>query len=97
MVRSIVENSLNADNGICCKRSPSYGFSDTLLNSREEVLGNRTADNFLIEYILLFRIIGRTELHLNMSVLSVSAGLRLILGLDIGCSADSLSVCNLRC
>ncbi len=93
MVRSVVESRLHTDYRITCQRSLEHGFLKSLLNSREVVLRNRTADYRLFEDIRRIKV---AELHLDMAVLTVSAGLLLILGVYIGILLNSLTERNLR-
>ena len=91
MVGSVIENRLDTYNRISGHRTGTHRVRDTLLDSREEVLGDSTADDNLLEYIRSVEVSRRLELHLDMSVLAMSAGLLLILGIDIAVLADSLA------
>ena len=90
MIGSVVQDSLDADYRISGHRACGHGISDTLLNSREEVLRDSAADNDLLEYISFVKVSGRLESHLDMTVLAVSAGLLLILGINVAVLADRL-------
>ena len=62
----------------------------------EEVLWNCSANNRLFKYIWLFQIAGWFKCHLDVSILSVTAGLLFILVLHICFLADCFPECNLR-
>ena len=96
MIGSIVQDRFHAHNRISGKRSFYNRFLKPLLHSREVVLRNRAAYNAFFEDIRCIQVPGRLELHLDMSVLAVSAGLFLILHIHIGVLADRLTERNLR-
>ncbi len=95
MVRSVIEYRLHAYNGISGQRSLDNGFLHTLFHSREVILGNGSAHYNLIEYISRLQISRWLKGHLHMAVLSVPAGLLLILGIHIRFLADGLAEGNL--
>ena len=96
MVGSIVKHAVDADYRITCKRSLLDGINDTLLNCGEVVLRNGSADDFIAELIGLGLIAKRAVSHLDVTVLAVSAGLLLVLVLNVRGLADGLSVSYLR-
>src|SRR5439155_23359012 len=69
-------------------------FEDSLFNSRNIILRDRTTKNFV--YKFEFAATGQ-RLHLNfaISILSMSAGLLLVFTLNLGLPADGFSVRNL--
>ena len=97
MVRSIVENRLHAYNRISGQGTLHHGILKALFHCREVVLRHRAADYDLFKYIRRLQISGGFEFHLHVAVLSVSAGLLLILGVHVGIFADGLAEGNLRC
>ena len=96
MVGAVVQGCLHADYGVSCQRSALNGFLDTLFHCREVVFRNGAAHNDLFEYIRRFRITGIFEAHLNVTVLTVSAGLLLIFCIHIRILADGLAERYLR-
>ena len=77
MIRSIIKSSLYTNYRICCKRSLLNAFQ-ALSRLPEVVLRNCTTNNNLLKYVWSLHIARRPETHLNMSILSVSAGLFLM-------------------
>ncbi len=96
MVGSIVKDGFHADDRISGQRSLHHGILESLFHCREVVLRHRAADYDLFKYIRSLQISGGFELHLDMAVLSVSAGLLLILGIHVGVLADRLAEGHLR-
>ena len=96
MIRTIIQNGFDADYRISSQRAFLYGFLDTFFNSREVVLRYSTTNNNLFKYIWSFQITGWLKTHLNMSILSVSTGLFLMLALYVGVLADGLTESYLR-
>ena len=96
MVGSVIENRLHAHYRISGQRSLRHGFLNTLFHCREIVLRNRAAYNYLLEYIRRLQITGGLEGHLYVTVLAVSAGLFLILGIHICFLLNGLPESNLR-
>ena len=95
VVGSIIQCSLQADNRICSKRSLEDGLGNTLFNSGEVVLRYAAADDLFVELISFLEISGGSEFDLDVTVLAVSAGLLLVLGIDISSLADGLAVSDL--
>lgn len=73
MIRTIIQNGFDADYRISSQRAFLYGFLDTFFNSREVVLRNGAADNFLLENVWFLEISGSGEAHFYMTVLAVAA------------------------
>ena len=96
MVGSIVKHSLYAHYRIPCQGALHHGFLDTLFHCREVVLRNRAAHYDLLEHVGRLQIAGGLEGHLYMAVLSVSAGLLLVLGIHVRFLADGLPEGYLR-
>ena len=69
-------------------------FLESLFDCREEILGNAAAEYSLLKQQLVAVI--RLKLYLDMSVLSVTAGLLLVLALDRHLLAYCLAVSDLR-
>ena len=78
MIRSIIKGCLHTNNRICSQRSLENTFLKSLLNSREVVLRNCTTYNYLLKYIRCLQIARWLKAHLNVAILSVSAGLFLM-------------------
>ena len=97
MIRSIIKDSLYSNYRISCKRSLQNGFLKSFLYCREVILRNCSANHFFFEYIWRLQISGWLKTHLNMSVLSMSSGLFLILGIYVRFLLNSLTECNLWC
>ena len=83
MIGSVYQSCLQAHNRITGQRSLENAFLNSLLYSREVVSRNSAAEDSLLKYIGLLQIAGGLELHFDIAVLSVSAGLLLILALDL--------------
>ena len=96
MIRSIIKSSLYTNYRICCKRSFLNAFLKALLNCREVVLRNCTTNNNLLKYVWSLHIARRLKTHLNMSILSMSAGLFLMFAFYVRILADGLTERNLR-
>ena len=96
MIGSVIKSSLHTYYRICSQRSLLNAFLKSLLNCREVVLRNCTANYNLLKYIWSLHITGRLKAHLNMTILSVSAGLFLMLSFYIRILANSLTERNLR-
>lgn len=84
MIGTIIEHSLHTHYRIGSQRSFYHRVLNTLLHCREVVLGNCAAHYDLLKYIRLLQITGRLECHLNVTVLTMSAGLFLIFCFHIG-------------
>lgn len=74
MIRTIIQNGFDADYRISSQRAFLYGFLDTFFNSREVVLRNGAADNFLLENVWFLGSPKRRSAF-YMTVLAVAAGL----------------------
>ncbi len=96
MVRAIIQDRLHAHYRISGQRSFKYRFLESLLYSRKIILRNRSAYHHFFKHERRLQISRRLKLHLNMAVLSVSAGLLLVLGIHIRILLQSLAECNLR-
>ena len=96
MVGAVCQSSLDAYDRISGHRSLQDTFLDSLLDCREVVLRNGTAEDTLLENIRNSQIAGGLELHQNVAVLSVTAGLLLVLSADLDLLLEGLSVCELR-
>ena len=96
MIRAVIQNSFYADHGVCRQRAFQDGILQSFFHCREEVLRYRSAHNFLREFKRFFQIAQRGESHLNMAVLSMSAGLLLIFIFHIGIFLDRLAECHFR-
>ena len=96
MERSIIKSSFYANYRICSQRSFLNAFLQTFFDSREVVLRYGTTNYYLFEYIWSFQITGWLKTHLNMSILSMSAGLFLMFAFYVRVLADGLTESNLR-
>ena len=96
MIRTIIQNGFDADYRISSQRAFLYGFLDTFFNSREVVLRNGAADNFLLENVWFLEISGSGEAHFYMTVLAVAAGLFFVFCFYIRIFADRLAEGYLR-
>ena len=91
MVRTIVQNCLQVNNGIAGKRTMCAGLSQTLFNCGEEVLGNGAAEYFFCEYQIFFIEVG-LEANPNITELAAAAGLFLMTTLLLNGLADLLTI-----
>ena len=98
MVRSVVNIGAYTKYGIACQNSGVGSLTNTLFNSRDIFLRNRTADNRRLELESLFRVrIHRLELHFTVSVHSGTAGLVDVLSFYIYRLRKGLLISNFRC
>ena len=81
MVRTVVKVCREVNYGISCKNTLCHSFEKSLFNCGIEVLRNGTADNGLCECKSFSVAMG--ESHLNVTVLTGTAGLLLVLSFDI--------------
>ena len=96
MVGSIIKDGFHADYRISGQRSLHHRSLESLFHCREVVLRHCAADYDLFEYIWSLQVSGGFEFHLDMTILSMSAGLLLILGIHVGIFADCLTEGHLR-
>ena len=96
MERSIIKSGFYANYRICSQRSFLNAFLQTFLDSREVVLRYSTTNYYLFKYIWSFQITGWLKTHLNMSVLSMSAGLFLMFAFYVRVLTDGFTEGNLR-
>ena len=83
MIGAVHQGGLESYHRISCQRALLHALLDSLLNRREVVLRNRAAEHSLLEDVGSLQIAGGLELHLDVAVLAVSAGLLLVLALDL--------------
>ena len=95
MVGAIVQNSLHAYHRISGQRALLDGFLKSLFHCGIIVLRHSAAYYLLGKFILLLQISQRLKFHLNMAVLSMSAGLLFIFIFHVRFLADSLTERNL--
>ncbi len=91
MVRTVIQDSLHAHDRISRQRSLDHRFLHTFLDSREIILRNRTAHDFLLKHIRLLQIARRLEAHLDMTILPMSAGLLFVFVFHIRFLLDRLA------
>ena len=96
MVRTIIKGYLNVNYRIAGQNSGFHSSLYTLVDCGNVFLGNSAADNLVDELVALAGLVG-FELDLNVTILTLTAGLTGILMLDVCKSADSLLISNLRC
>ena len=94
MIGTIIQRDLHVNNVVACKYTGEHCALDTLVNSRDIFLRNRTADNCVDELVALTRV--RLNTDLNVTVLALTAGLTSVLHIGIRILADRLFVSNLR-
>ena len=94
MVGTVYESSLEVNYRVACENTLLDRLLKSLLYCREVVLRNSSAEYLLLEYEI-FCIVVRLELDPNVTVLTVTAGLLLMLTLNLNLLADSLTVRNL--
>ena len=96
MVGTIEEGRLHTDHRISGQRTLLTALLYALLNRREVVLRNGSAEYLLLEYIRCLEVAGRLELHDDITELAVSAGLLLISALYLRALLDGLTICETR-
>ena len=94
MIGTVYESSLEVNYRIACEDTLLDRLLESLLNCGEVVLRNCSAEYLLFEYEI-FRIVVRLELDPYVTVLTVTAGLLLMLTLNLNLLTDSLTVRNL--
>ena len=97
MIRSVIQSRFYTDHRISGKRPFKNRFLQSFFYIREIVFRNRSADYARFKYIRCIKIVRRFKFHLNVSVLSVAAGLFLIFHIYIRIFADRFAECNFRC
>ena len=90
MIRAVEQRCAQTDHRIAGEHAVLHGLADALVDSRMEVLRNRTAEDLFLEQIIALCI--RRELHLDVTVLAVAAGLLLVLAFDDDRLADLFAV-----
>ena len=95
MIRTVVQSNLDVNNRIsgeyaCLKRAP-----DTGINRRNKLLRNGTAGNGVNELVALAGLV-RLDNDLDVTVLTRTARLTLVLGLVVDLLADAFLISNLR-
>ena len=93
MIRTVVEDSLDVLYFASCERALLHALEESLLNCRNVVLRNRSAEELFAE--LESRLCRRRESDVNVTVLTCTAGLLLVLTLNIGVALNRLSVSDL--
>ena len=95
MIRAVVEDDLEVDNGISGKEAALRGFDNALFDGGNVVPGNRAAEDFVDE---LEVSAARQRLHLDLAVaeLAVAAALLLVAALHVGAPANRLAIGNFR-
>ena len=78
MIRSIIKGCFHTNYRICSQRAFQDAFLKTFFNCREVILRNCTTYNYLLKYIRCLQIARWLKAHLNVAILSVSAGLFLM-------------------
>ncbi len=94
MVGTVVKHRFYANNRVCSQRPAENGFLDAFFHCRKIILRHGAADYDLIKFIRFFQIAGRLKRHLDMPVLSMAAGLLLILVFHIRFLADGFAERN---
>ena len=69
VVRTVVQGYLDVNNRIACEDTGVKSALDTCVNSRNELLRDRTADNVVAELVALTGLV-RLYLDLNVTVLT---------------------------
>ena len=93
MVRTVEEGNLDVNNIEARKHAGEHCTLDACFDGVEVFLGNSAADNIVDEFEALLGI--RLNPDLDMTVLTLTAGLTRILGIRLGSLGDGLAVSNL--
>ena len=96
MIRTVVQGNLDVYYRIACEDTGVKSALDTCVNGGNELLRDRAADNVVAELITLTGLV-RLNSDLNVTVLTRTTGLALILHINIGIAGDGLLISNLRC
>ena len=96
MVRTVYQGCLDSNYRISSHGAFHTAFLNTLFHCREVVFRNCATEYTFFKYIRCLQIAGGLKLHLNIAVLSVSAGLLFIFALNLHFLADSLTECKFR-
>ena len=91
MIGAVVQDHSEVHHRKSCQISAGGCVFDSLFDGGNIVLGNRAAENVVDEFELAA---ARQRFHLDfaVAVLAVSAGLFLVLALDVGLAANGLAV-----
>ena len=95
MIGTIIQRDLHVNDGVTCEDTALHSALDTLVDRLDEFLRNRTARNSVDELITLTGFVG-FENDFDMTVLTGTAGLPLVLALVVDLLANGLLVGNLR-
>ena len=91
MVRTIVQGNLTVYDRITSQYTGLHGATDTVVNSGDVFLGNRTADDGVDKLVTLAALVG-LNLDLNMTVLALTTGLTGVLVIHISQLANGFLV-----
>ena len=98
MVGTVVDSRLDTEHRVAAEDTALRSLLDTFVDRGNELLRDCTAGHGVDKLVgLLCVCIHRLELDFTMAVLTLTAGLLDILGLDIHRLGEGLLVCNLRC
>ncbi len=95
MIRTVVEFYAHVDHLIAGDRACLHSLDDTLFDRRNVFLRDGAADDVVDEFEAFARLT-RIDADLDVSVLTVSAGLLRVLVIDVSCAGDSLFIRYLR-
>ena len=94
VVGAVEQGCTQANHRIAGQNAMLHRLADALVNCRMEVLRYGTAENLLLEQVIALGI--RCKFHLNVAVLTMAAGLLLMLAFYRNSLADLLAVRNDR-
>ena len=94
MIRTVKEVRLDFYNRISGKDALCHGFLKSFFNCGEEVFGDRAAKNGFGKLKLV--LVAGSEFDLDVTVLTVTAGLLLVFAFDLSLFLDCFSVRDLR-
>ncbi len=94
MVGAVEQGCTQANHRIAGQNAVLHRLADALVNCWMEVLRHGTAENLLLEQVITLGI--RCKFHLNVAVLTMAAGLLLMLAFYRNSLADLLAVRNDR-
>ena len=95
MIGSVIQFRMQMHHRITSEHTMHDILSQTFFYGRNEVAGNRTANNGIFKLEINILVIDRRELDPNITKLAMSAGLLLMTSLNLDCLADRLTIRNL--
>ena len=91
MIRTAVKGYFYVDYVVAGKNTGLHRTLNTCINRRDIFFGNFSANNFVDEFVALAGFV-RLDRYLNVTVLTLTAGLTCILAVFISCGCDGFLI-----